>query len=369
MHSCRGAPTRGARGPASPRDLKNTIFSGFLPLNYVTCIFEVCFLSLFLCGRTEEGCSMVNSLRQKLIFRTLLAIIHGKNSPPLRKSWVRPCAPAPTYPKSYIGSSAIFNNQHVMCRSIHTYNIILPQTSIPSFGIESMSRVGKPWSSLLSSAYAEQPVSRAVYAVPGVDGGVGLHGSAPPRSPGSLPAAPSGLGTGGERLTVSVGTATFTADDCCSAGIPTADRGGPRGGDSGHLPNTYQSLGANILWPPENQAGPLDSLGPLAEVDFLSGFRAPRGGSGLRGKRQSSAGRTRAPREGSRPRKTVQARGRNQGPSRQIRAHRTDQGPAMRIRATLDGSGPRGTDQSPKGRIRARRTNRVPAEQIMYPRH
>ena len=32
---------RGARAP--PWDLKNTIFSGFLPLNYVICIFEVCF--------------------------------------------------------------------------------------------------------------------------------------------------------------------------------------------------------------------------------------------------------------------------------------------------------------------------------------
>ena len=29
----------------------------------------------------------------KLIFRTLLATIHRKNRPPLRKSWVRPCAP------------------------------------------------------------------------------------------------------------------------------------------------------------------------------------------------------------------------------------------------------------------------------------
>ena len=39
------------------------IFSGFLPLNYVICIFEVRFLSLLLCGRSEEACNMVNSLR------------------------------------------------------------------------------------------------------------------------------------------------------------------------------------------------------------------------------------------------------------------------------------------------------------------
>ena len=37
----------GAKGPASPLGPKNTIFSGFLPLNYVICIFEICFLKLF----------------------------------------------------------------------------------------------------------------------------------------------------------------------------------------------------------------------------------------------------------------------------------------------------------------------------------
>ena len=56
--------THGAQGARGPLwDLKNTIFSGFRPLNYVICIFEVCFLSFLLCGRTEEACSMVNSLR------------------------------------------------------------------------------------------------------------------------------------------------------------------------------------------------------------------------------------------------------------------------------------------------------------------
>ena len=51
-------------GARPPWDLKNTIFSGFLPLNYVIYIFEVCFLCFLLCGRTEEACSMVNSLRK-----------------------------------------------------------------------------------------------------------------------------------------------------------------------------------------------------------------------------------------------------------------------------------------------------------------
>ena len=54
----------GARPPPPPCDLKNTIFSGFLPLNYVIYIFEVCFLCFLLCGRTEEAWSMVNSLRK-----------------------------------------------------------------------------------------------------------------------------------------------------------------------------------------------------------------------------------------------------------------------------------------------------------------
>ena len=43
----RGAPTEGGgEGPGPPWDLKN-IFSGFLPLNYVICIFEVCLLNIF----------------------------------------------------------------------------------------------------------------------------------------------------------------------------------------------------------------------------------------------------------------------------------------------------------------------------------
>ena len=40
----RGALTGGGgEGPGPPWDLKNTIFSGFLPLNYVICIFEAVF--------------------------------------------------------------------------------------------------------------------------------------------------------------------------------------------------------------------------------------------------------------------------------------------------------------------------------------
>ena len=62
---CRQGRTQGeGPGARAPWDLKNTIFSGFLPSNYVIYIFEVCFLCFLLCGRAEEACSMVNSLRK-----------------------------------------------------------------------------------------------------------------------------------------------------------------------------------------------------------------------------------------------------------------------------------------------------------------
>ena len=57
----KGAPT----GEGLHWGLKNNIFSGFLPLNYVLQYFTVCVLKLvLLCGRTEEACSTVVSLRK-----------------------------------------------------------------------------------------------------------------------------------------------------------------------------------------------------------------------------------------------------------------------------------------------------------------
>ena len=50
IHTCTGAGAHsrgGSGGPGPPCDLKNTIFSGFVPLNYVIYIFEVCFFMLF----------------------------------------------------------------------------------------------------------------------------------------------------------------------------------------------------------------------------------------------------------------------------------------------------------------------------------
>ena len=88
----RGASKGRARAPPPPPwDLKNAIFSGFLPLNYVIYIFEVGFLCFLLCGRTEEACSMVNSLR-KVDFSHPTGHYTWKKfiPPPLRKSWVRP---------------------------------------------------------------------------------------------------------------------------------------------------------------------------------------------------------------------------------------------------------------------------------------
>ena len=52
--------------------------------------------------------------------------------------------------------------------------------------------------------------------------------------------------------------------------------------------------GAKIYLSQKPKPDPLDPLGPLAEVDFLSGFRAPRDGSGPRGTDQGPAGSTRA---------------------------------------------------------------------------
>ena len=78
------------------------------------------------------------------------------------------------------------------------------------------------------------------------------------------------------------------------------------------------------LLPPKPKPGPLDPLGPLAQVDFLSDFRAPQEVSGLRRTNEGPVGRIS-------PRKT------NQGPTRQIRVRRTN-----------DESMPRRTNQDPR---------------------
>ena len=145
------------------------------------------------------------------------------------------------------------------------------------------------------------------------------------------------------------------------------------GGHSGHA-SKGQSPGANILPPPhtqkKNEAGALDPHGPLAEVDFLSGFRAPRDGSEPRGKHQGSAERTRAPRDKSGPMERIRAPRGGSGPStsdrdseRRIRTCRTNQGPAERIRVLQDGWGPRRTKYGPAGRSMA------PAWWIRAPRN
>ena len=82
----------GSDGPGPPWDLKITIFSGFLPLNYLIYIFEVCFLCFLVYGRTEEACSMINSLRKVDFFAPYWPLCMEKiTPPPLRKSWARPC--------------------------------------------------------------------------------------------------------------------------------------------------------------------------------------------------------------------------------------------------------------------------------------
>ena len=84
-----------------------------------------------------------------------------------------------------------------------------------------------------------------------------------------------------------------------------------KGGHSGHAPKG-QSPGTNIYFAPKPKPGLMDPLGPLAEVDFLSGFRAPRDGSG-------PAGTIRALQNEPGPR--------GMDPQDESGPHKTDQGP------------------------------------------
>ena len=95
-HSPAGAHPRGGPGGFAPPpwDLKNTIFSVFLPLNYVIYIFEVCFFLCFLlCLRTEEACSIVNSLRKVDFSHPTGHYTWKKFVPPSSEN--PGCAPAP----------------------------------------------------------------------------------------------------------------------------------------------------------------------------------------------------------------------------------------------------------------------------------
>ena len=122
--------------------------------------------------------------------------------------------------------------------------------------------------------------------------------------------------------------------------------GGPGGGGGGGIQAMPSSKanhrGPTYLLPPKPKPGPLNRLGPLAEVDVLSGFR-------VRGKHQG-------PQNEPGPSGRIRARMTNQGPAGRIRGH----GTLEQIRAPLDigrrapqyESGPNGTDQGTAGRIR-----------------
>ena len=72
-------------------------------------------------------------------------------------------------------------------------------------------------------------------------------------------------------------------------GSSPATSGDPGGGGAFEpCPPMVNHRGPTYILP-QNQSGPLDPLGPLDEVDFLSGFRAPWDGSGPCGKHQGSA--------------------------------------------------------------------------------
>ena len=154
------------------------------------------------------------------------------------------------------------------------------------------------------------------------------------------------------------------------------------------MPPKGQSPGTSIyhnFLPSKPKPDLLDPLGPLAEVDFLSGFRALRDGSGPRRKnpglyrtnsgpagwtrktnqgpaRQIRARRTnQGPQDRSGPARQIRARKTNQGPAGQIRDHGTDQDLAIRIGAPQDGSGPRTSNQGPNDQSGLRKTDQGPA--------
>ena len=128
------------------------------------------------------------------------------------------------------------------------------------------------------------------------------------------------------------------------------------GGHSGHCPSKDYSPGANMSFAPQTEAGP---PGPASAPSwgFLSGLRAPRDGSGPRGKHQDSiraSGRIRAPRSESGPEEQTRApmdepgrikydesgcRGMNQGPQDVPVPLKTNQGPMQRTRALQDEAG------------------------------
>ena len=124
---------------------------------------------------------------------------------------------------------------------------------------------------------------------------------------------------------------------------------------------------------------PMDQLGPQSGVDSMSGFRAPRDGSGPLRTNQGPKGRIRTPQAGSGPHMTNQPSRRTRttqdepGLAEQIRVMRdgsgscgTNQDPLRGIRVPQDKSGPCGTDQSPAGRIGApqKQTKPRPTERI-----
>ena len=94
----RGASTGGGGGRGPPLGPKYAIFSWFLPLNYVICIFDF-FFKLLLCERTEEVRSMAMSLRKVDISHPTMDTIMKNLSPPgpLKKIL---CSPMPILKQS-----------------------------------------------------------------------------------------------------------------------------------------------------------------------------------------------------------------------------------------------------------------------------
>ena len=86
-----GAPKRRARGPGpSPWDLSSTRFLGFLPLNYVLCIFVACVPNIFPMCEHRASLQHGSGLTLGSYFAPYRPLQISARALPLRKSWVRP---------------------------------------------------------------------------------------------------------------------------------------------------------------------------------------------------------------------------------------------------------------------------------------
>ena len=86
-----GAHPGGGGAGVPPWDLKSTIFSGFLPLNSVICIFSVGVLKFFAMWKDWGSLQCGSELTLGGHFAPYWPLYRKCSWPPLRRSWMRPC--------------------------------------------------------------------------------------------------------------------------------------------------------------------------------------------------------------------------------------------------------------------------------------